>query len=59
VAVTGQGSLKEDRSADMEGWCLEQSEAQKKLRAVGATGVPLSDRIFAEGTGRRSSPAIY
>ncbi len=59
MAVTGQGSLKEDRSADMEGWRLEQSEAQKKLRAVGATGVPLLERILADVTGRRSSPAIY
>jgi hypothetical protein len=55
VAITGKGSLAMDNGGDMQGWRLEQTEAQKKLRAMGASGGPLSSRIFGEGSFLRPS----
>jgi polygalacturonase len=55
VAVTGAGSLMVERSGDMENWRAEQTEAQKRLRSMGATGVPLQERVFAEGRFLRPS----
>ena len=47
IAVTGRGSLQMERGGDIESWRFEQAEARRKLRMMGATGVPLEQRIFA------------
>jgi len=55
IAITGSGTLAVDRQGDMESWRKEQTEAQKRLRTMGATGVPLEQRVFAEGSFLRPS----
>lgn len=55
VALTGGGTVVVDRQGNMEGWRKEQTEAQKRLRAMGASGVPLEQRVFAEGSFLRPS----
>ncbi len=55
VAVTGAGMLGVDRSGDMEDWRREQTETQKRLRMMGASGVPLEKRVFSEGSFLRPS----
>lgn len=47
VAITGQGTLEMMQGGDIESWRLDQTEAQKRLRLMGASGVPLEQRIFA------------
>jgi polygalacturonase len=39
----------------MEDWRREQTEAQKRLRLMGASGVPLEQRVFAKGSFLRPS----
>lgn len=55
VAITGRGTLSVDRNGDMEDWRAEQTEAQKRLRLMGAHAVPLSQRVFGEGSFLRPS----
>ncbi|MFN4894666.1 MAG: glycoside hydrolase family 28 protein [Pseudomonadota bacterium] len=55
VAITGKGALAVEHNGDMEQWRHEQTEAQKRLRFMGATGVPLHQRVFAEGSFLRPS----
>jgi polygalacturonase len=55
VALTGEGSLSWSRDGDIDSWRLEQTEAQKKLRAMGASGVPLETRVFGKGSFLRPS----
>ena len=55
VALTGHGSLSWERGGDIEGWRFEQTEAQKKLRAMGASGEPLDKRVFGKGSFLRPS----
>lgn len=55
IAITGSGTLAVDRQGDMESWRKEQTEAQKRLRSMGTTGVPLGQRVFAEGSFLRPS----
>ncbi len=55
VALTGSGVLGVDRNGDMEDWRREQTEAQKRLRLMGASGVPLEQRVFAKGSFLRPS----
>jgi polygalacturonase len=47
VAITGRGTLEMSRRGDIESWRFDQTEAQKKLRMMGATGVALEERVFA------------
>jgi hypothetical protein len=47
VALTGNGVLEMSRRGDIESWRFDQTEAQRKLRMMGSTGVPLEQRIFA------------
>lgn len=47
VAITGRGTLEMSRRGDIESWRFDQTEAQRKLRMMGATGVPLNERVFA------------
>ena len=55
VAITGSGSLQVDRNGDMENWRSEQTEAQKRLRMMGAQAVPLAERVFGGGSFLRPS----
>jgi polygalacturonase len=55
VALTGSGFLGVDRNGDMEAWRSEQTEAQKRLRLMGASGVPIEQRVFAKGSFLRPS----
>jgi polygalacturonase len=59
VALTGSGFLGVDRNGDMEAWRSEQTEAQKQLRVMGASGVPLEQRIFSKGSFLRPSFAQF
>jgi hypothetical protein len=47
IALTGRGSLEMARGGDIESWRFDQPDAQRKLRMMGATGVPLEERVFA------------
>jgi polygalacturonase len=47
VAITGRGTLEMSRRGDIESWRFDQTEAQRKLRMMGATGVLLEQRVFA------------
>jgi polygalacturonase len=55
VAITGSGTIEVDRTGDMENWRSEQTEAQRRLRLMGASAVPLARRVFAEGSFLRPS----
>jgi polygalacturonase len=55
VAVTGEGTISVDMSGDVKNWRRYQTEAQKKLRAQGASGAPLYERDFGEGNFLRQS----
>jgi len=55
VALSGTGVLGVDRSGDLEDWRSEQTEAQKRLRLMGASGSPLAQRIFTTGSFLRPS----
>ncbi len=55
VAVTGLGTCTVDPNGDMKNWRREQANAQKRLRSMGATGVPLAQRVFAEDSFLRPS----
>jgi polygalacturonase len=54
VAITGKGSLRM-ASGDIDNWRGEQDPAQLKLRQMGDSGVPLSQRIFGSGSFLRQS----
>jgi polygalacturonase len=55
IALTGSGHLYWQRGGDIESWRFEQTEAQARLRKMGATGEPLEKRIFGEGSFLRPS----
>lgn len=54
VAITGKGSLRM-ASGDIDNWRTEQDPAQAKLRQMGGSGVPLSERVFGPGSFLRQS----
>jgi hypothetical protein len=55
VAVTGQGTISVDKSGSIHEWRREQKGAQQQLRAMGAEGRPLEERVFGEGKYLRPS----
>lgn len=55
VAVTGEGTISVDMSGDVRDWRRQQTDAQKKLRAQGASGAPLAERVYDEGAFLRQS----
>lgn len=55
VAVTGEGTISVDMSGEVKNWRTQQTESQKKLRAQGASGVPLAERVYGEGAFLRQS----
>jgi hypothetical protein len=55
VAVTGRGTISVDKAGSIHQWRREQKEAQQQLRAMGAEGRPLTDRVFGEGRYLRPS----
>ncbi len=55
IAITGDGTISVDMSGDVQDWRTQQTEAQKRLRAQGAAGVALAERVYAEGAFLRQS----
>ncbi len=55
VAVTGEGTISVDMSGPVNEWRVEQTEAQKRLRAQGSEGAPLHERVYGEGLFLRQS----
>lgn len=55
VAITGTGVISLAASGTMYQWRKEQSDAQSRLRSMGAQGVPLHERVFGKGRFLRPS----
>lgn len=55
IAVTGEGTISVDLSGDVKNWRTQQTESQKKLRAQGASGAPLGERVYGDGAFLRQS----
>jgi hypothetical protein len=55
VALSGAGSIEMEEGGDVADWRFEQTEAQRRLRAMGASGAPLEGRIFGAGLFLRPS----
>jgi polygalacturonase len=55
VALTGEGTISVDMSGDVKNWRTQQTDSQKKLRAQGASGAPLAERVYGEGSFLRQS----
>ena len=49
IAITGKGKLDGNGAAEIANWKPRQSKAQKMLREMGRTGVPVHQRLFGEG----------
>ncbi|MCE5177604.1 MAG: glycoside hydrolase [Porphyromonadaceae bacterium] len=49
IAITGKGKLDGNGAAEIANWKPRQSKAQKMLREMGRTGVPVPQRLFGEG----------
>lgn len=49
VAITGQGTLDGNRNSQFIGWYKKAKPGYKKLRKMGASGVPVEQRVFLEG----------
>lgn len=49
VAISGRGTIEGNGGTAFSGWRPQQSEAQNKLRVMGAEGVPVHERIFGKG----------
>ncbi|MDO3380712.1 glycoside hydrolase family 28 protein [Gilvimarinus algae] len=50
VAITGPGMLDGNAKSQFKKWHKKQDDDIHTLRTMGATGVPLEQRIFGEGT---------
>lgn len=50
VAITGPGILDGNKKSKFRRWAKKQKKNMDALRHAGATGVPVEQRIFAEGT---------
>ncbi|WP_308364007.1 MULTISPECIES: glycoside hydrolase family 28 protein [unclassified Microbulbifer] len=50
VAITGKGTIDGNRNSEFKDWHPLQSKDMHRLRRMGAEGVPVEERIFAEGT---------
>jgi len=55
VALTGAGSISMAGTGSMYQWRKEQSNAQARLRSMGAEGAPLHERVFGKGRFLRPS----
>ncbi len=55
VAVTGSGTIDGNATNGFATWKPKQKEAQKRLRQMGADGVPVNERIFGKGHWLRPS----
>lgn len=56
VAITGEGILDGNENSHFKEWQMQQEDDMRRLRNMGATGVPREKRVFAEGTHLR--PAL-
>lgn len=50
VAITGEGTLDGNANSGFKAWHPQQDDDMQSLRKMGASGVDLEKRIFAEGT---------
>jgi polygalacturonase len=55
VAITGSGILCLEQGNDFDDWRKEQNKTQPILRSMGARGVPVEQRVFAQGNFLRPS----
>lgn len=50
VAITGEGTLDGNVGSIFKSWHSQQEDDMQRLRKMGANGVDLEERVFAEGT---------
>jgi len=50
VAITGPGTIDGNALSDFHAWYGQARPDMQRLRRMGFTGVPLEERVFAEGT---------
>ena len=50
VAITGSGTIDGNVDSEFKSWHPKQSDDMQRLRKMGAGGVPVEERVFAEGT---------
>ena len=50
VAITGKGTIDGNAESEFKRWHPQQNADMQRLRKMGANGVPVEERIFAEGT---------
>ncbi|MFZ5826451.1 MAG: glycoside hydrolase family 28 protein [Bacillota bacterium] len=55
VAISGRGTIDGNRESGFHAWHKLQGEDQQRIRVLGARGVPVEQRVFAEGTYLRPS----
>lgn len=55
VAITGPGHLDGNRKSSFRKWFKKQENDRQKLRKMGATGIPLKQRVFAKRSYLRPS----
>jgi polygalacturonase len=50
VAITGKGTIDGNTDSEFKSWHPKQQADMERLRKMGAGGVPVEKRLFAEGT---------
>jgi len=55
VAITGRGTLCLEQGNNFDDWRNEQNKTQPILRSMGAKGIPVEQRVFAQGNFLRPS----